>query len=51
MKPDWRAVILRAPSIATGTRIKGDGWTLAHKPGWKLVPATRRGDFMLVPGL
>ena len=50
MKPDWRAVIIRAPSIATGSSIKGDGWTLELKPGWKLVPATRKGDFILAPG-
>jgi hypothetical protein len=50
MKSDWSAVIVRAPSIATGSSIKGDGWTLELKPGWKLVPATRKGDFILVPG-
>ena len=50
MKPDWSAVIVRAPSIATGSSVKGDGWTLELKPGWKLVPATRKGDFILAPG-
>jgi hypothetical protein len=50
LKPDWSAVIIRAPSIATGSSIKGDGWTLELKPGWKLVPATRKGDFILAPG-
>jgi hypothetical protein len=50
MKPDWSAVIVSAPANATGSIIKGDGWTLELKPGWKVVPAPRKGDFILVPG-
>jgi hypothetical protein len=48
MKPDWSAVIVCAPSIAAGASLKGDGWTLELKPGWKLVPGNRTGDFILV---
>ena len=50
MKADWRAVIVSAPAVATGSIIKGDGWTLQLKPGWKLAPAARERDFILVPG-
>jgi hypothetical protein len=50
IKPDWSAVIVRAPSIRKSSNVEGDGWTLALKPGWKLAPGTRAGDFILVPG-
>jgi hypothetical protein len=51
MKPDWSAVIVVAPSASTGSSLKGDGWTLELKPGWKIVLGTRRGDYTLVSGL
>lgn len=47
MKPDWSAVVVPAPSATNGTNIKGDGWTLELKPGWKLVPGPRHGDLVL----
>jgi hypothetical protein len=50
MKPDWSAVIVVAPSASTGSSLKGDGWTLGLKPGWKIVVGTRKGDFILVSG-
>jgi hypothetical protein len=50
MKPDWSAVIVIAPSAVTGSSIKGDGWTLELKPGWKIVPGARNGDFILASG-
>jgi hypothetical protein len=50
MKPDWSAVIVVAPSAVTGNSIKGDGWTLELKPGWKIVSSTRKGDFILASG-
>jgi hypothetical protein len=50
MKPDWSAVIVVAPSASTGSSLKGDGWTLELKPGWKIVVGTRKGDFILVSG-
>jgi hypothetical protein len=46
MKPDWSAVSVVAPSTTVGA-IKGDGWTLALSPQWKLIPAERQGDFTL----
>ena len=50
MKPDWSAVVVRAPATTSGTSIKGDGWTLELKPGWKLVPGPRQGDLILQSG-
>jgi hypothetical protein len=50
MKPDWSAVIVVAPTAITGSILKGDGWTLELKPGWKIVPGARKGDFILVFG-
>jgi hypothetical protein len=50
MKPDWSAVIVVAPSVSAGSSLKGDGWTLELKPGWKIVPGARKGDFMLIFG-
>jgi hypothetical protein len=50
MKPDWSAVIVVAPLASTGSSLKGDGWTLELKPGWKIVLGTRKGDFRLVSG-
>jgi hypothetical protein len=49
MKPDWSALIVPAPASTSGTRIAGDGWTLELKPGWKLVPDSRPGDYTLAP--
>jgi hypothetical protein len=48
MKPDWSTVSVVAPSSTEGP-IKGDGWTLALNPQWKLIPAQRQGDFTLSP--
>jgi hypothetical protein len=50
IKPDWSAVIVVAPLASTGSSLKGDGWTLELKPGWKIVLSTRKGDFTLVSG-
>jgi hypothetical protein len=49
MKPDWSALVVAAPSSTSGTHIVGDGWTLELTPGWKIVPDTRAGDFVLSP--
>jgi len=32
-----------APAAASATR--GDGWTLSLKPGWRMVPGARAGDW------
>jgi hypothetical protein len=50
MKTDWSAVIVAAPAVSEGSSLKGDGWTLELKPGWKVAPAARKGDFVLVSG-
>jgi hypothetical protein len=50
MKTDWSAVIVVAPSVSEGSSLKGDGWTLQLTPGWKIIPGTRRGDFILISG-
>jgi hypothetical protein len=49
MKPDWSALVVPAPSTPTGSSIAGDGWTLELKPGWKIVPGARAGDYVLAP--
>jgi hypothetical protein len=50
LKLDWNAVIVVAPSMSTDSSLKGDGSTLELKPRWKIVPGTRKGDFILVSG-
>jgi hypothetical protein len=50
MKPDWSAVVVAAPSVTTGTSIRGDGWTLELNSCWKIVPDIRQGDYVLVSG-
>ena len=47
VKGEWGSVVITAPTDSTGSPIKGDGWTLELKPGWKLVPAARKGDYLL----
>ena len=47
MKPNWSALVVEAPSSTSGPHVSGDGWTLELKPGWKIVPDARSGDFKL----
>jgi hypothetical protein len=47
VKGEWGSVVITAPTNPTSSPIKGDGWTLELKPGWKLVPAARKGDYLL----
>jgi hypothetical protein len=49
MKPDWSALVVPAPASTSGSSIAGDGWTLELKPGWKIVPDLRPGDYTLAP--
>lgn len=49
LKSDWSCVTVSAPAAIAGSRIKGDGWSLDLKRGWKLVPGTRSGDYLLEP--
>jgi hypothetical protein len=34
-----------APANPEGTSVSGDGWKLDLKPGWKLIPGMRKGDW------
>jgi hypothetical protein len=34
-----------APANPAGPRVSGDGWQLELKPGWKLIPGQRPGDW------
>jgi hypothetical protein len=47
VKGEWGSVVLTAPTDTSGSPIKGDGWRLELKPGWKLVRAARKGDYLL----
>ncbi|MDB4910163.1 MAG: hypothetical protein JWO39_986 [Gemmatimonadetes bacterium] len=47
MKPDWSALVVPAPESPVGSSIAGDGWTLELKPGWRIVPGERSGDYTL----
>jgi hypothetical protein len=47
MRPDWSALVVPAPASTAGSSIAGDGWTLELKPGWKIVPGARSGDYVL----
>lgn len=49
MKPDWSALVVPAPASAAGSSVSGDGYTLELKPGWKVVPGSRAGDYTLAP--
>jgi hypothetical protein len=47
VKGEWEAAVITAPTDSAGSPIKGDGWTLELKPGWKLIRAARKGDYLL----
>jgi hypothetical protein len=47
MKKDWGAVVVNAPVVGSAPALRGEGWTLALSPGWKIAPGTRPGDFVL----
>jgi hypothetical protein len=50
MLRDWSAVMIAAPAVSSGSNLTGDGWKIELKPGWKLVPGARDGDFVLAEG-
>ena len=50
LKSDWSGVMVSAPASIAQSHIKGDGGSLELKPGWKRVPGTRGGDYLLEPG-
>lgn len=45
--PDYKSARVVAPTNASAT--SGPGWKITLKPGWKLVPGDRKGDFTLTP--
>ncbi|HEX5181989.1 MAG TPA: hypothetical protein VFW19_02435 [Allosphingosinicella sp.] len=47
LSPKWDEVTLGGPATAEGGTIKGDGWTIALKPGWSAAPGPRPGDLVL----
>lgn len=47
LSPKWDAVTLSGPATASGSMIKGDGWTIALNPGWTAAPGPRPGDLAL----
>lgn len=49
MRPDWSALVVTAPKSIAGDSISGDGWTLALKPGWRIVRDAKGGGFVLSP--
>jgi hypothetical protein len=46
LSPDWTRVTVAAPE-SEGDVIRGKGWTLTLKPGWRMVAGPRPGDFAL----
>jgi hypothetical protein len=49
VKGEWGSVVISAPIDTTGSPIKGNGWTLELKSGWKLIPTARNGSYLLQP--
>lgn len=47
VKGQWGSVVITAPTDGSASPVKGDGWTLELKPGWKLAPGARKGDYVL----
>ncbi len=45
LSPDWKQLAVPAP--AGPAALSGDGWQLRLRPGWRLVPGARGGDFRL----
>ena len=43
--PDFKTAWVGAPTSAD--LLSGPGWTLKLNAGWKIVPASRKGDFTL----
>jgi len=44
---DWSKVSVPAPSDTSARPLTGDGWTLELKPGWRLAPGKRVGDYIV----
>jgi hypothetical protein len=42
-----KRVTLSAPVDTDARPLRGDGWTLELKAGWKIAPGARKGDYVL----
>lgn len=50
LSTDWsRLSVSHVGMTETADGLKGDGWTLALQPGWRVVPAERAGDWTIAP--
>lgn len=47
LSTDWTRVAVPLPARTATTRIAGQGWTVALKPGWMTSPTGRAGDLAL----
>lgn len=47
---DYNTLKLEAPSVTTGSEIRGKGWVLTLNEGWRLQLGERAGDFVAVSG-
>jgi hypothetical protein len=45
--PQWRFVVVPAPTDAAAKPLAGPGWKLELASGWSLVPGARTGDYEL----
>lgn len=43
----WDAVTLAGPATASGSTIRGEGWMIQLKPGWRAAPGARPGDLVV----
>jgi hypothetical protein len=41
--------VVSAPAVSAGSNVKGEGWNLELKSGWKLVPGPCKGDSSVSP--
>ncbi len=47
LNTNWSELRVTAPKNTTARPVKGDGWTLELKKGWKLQPGKRTGNYVL----
>jgi len=44
---NFSTATLAAPTAINGSHLKGRGWTIDLAPGWSVVPAAKRGSYVL----
>lgn len=44
---DFSWAVVAAPKSVSGRHLDGQGWTLDLAPGWSVIPAARRGSYVL----